>query len=96
MNTRSVILFAVITISLVIGNFAASRHYISGLYPLAACVSDLDFESDSVLFTDLSGHEWSAGGINDWMLGDSAVMIMDSCGTEEVSDDRIVSVRYAG
>lgn len=65
-------------------------------YPQAFTVTALDQRTDTVTVTTASGFDYSFFGIEDWMLGDIAAAIMDNNGTEDITDDRIVDIRYAG
>lgn len=81
-----VILYAAFTISGVTHTY----------YPLAATVCDVDYRHDVVTMIDGAGNSWSFNGCEDWMRGDIVAMIMDGCGTQEIYDDEIVMLRYAG
>lgn len=65
-------------------------------YPLATVVVEADAENDIVTLEDGSGNLWAFEGVEDWELGDVCACIMGDNGTENISDDRIVSVRYCG
>ena len=68
----------------------------SGLYPRSGTVTGLDHAEDVVTFTDGAGNDWSFYGAEDWMIGDGVAALMDDNGTAIVTDDVIVTVRYAG
>ena len=92
---KKTILVAALAIGLICSSakrFAAS----DDLYPKAATVTGFDIENDMVITTDAAGVQWLFGGIEDWDVGDTAAFIIDSCGTEEISDDLVISVRYSG
>lgn len=65
-------------------------------YPKAGIVTAIDRDADTVTFTDGAGLDWSFYGVEDYMVGDYVAAIMDDNGTENVLDDEIVTVRYAG
>ena len=65
-------------------------------YAQTTVVVELDRENDEVICVDFNGEEWVFIGIEDWMVGDYASMVMDDMGTELIFDDEIVSVRYDG
>lgn len=65
-------------------------------YPLTAVVVELDAENDIVVCEDYAGNTWEFFGIEDWIEGDIASMIMNDKGTPEIKDDEIISVRYGG
>lgn len=65
-------------------------------YPLATVVVEADAENDIVTLEDGSGNLWAFEGVEDWELGDVCACIMGDNGTENISDDRIVSAKYCG
>lgn len=68
-----------------------------GTYPNSGIVTDIYPEADMVIVATSTGSRWSFRGVEDWMVGDNAAMIMDDNGTPDyVFDDEIVSVRYCG
>lgn len=67
---------------------------VENFYPLATVV--IDAENDIVTLEDGSGNLWAFEGVEDWERGDVCACIMGDNGTENISDDRIVSVRYCG
>ena len=75
---------------------AAAPEAPAGLYPLAGTVTGLDRAEDVVTFTDGAGNDWEFYGTEDWMIGDGVAALMDDNRTAIVTDDVIVSVRYAG
>ena len=66
------------------------------LYPRSMVIVSLDFETDTAIAEDAAGILWSFKGIEDLMVGDRCACIMNTCGTELIYDDVIVSVRYDG
>lgn len=67
-----------------------------GLYPTSGIVTDIDCSADLVTVQLQNGHMYQFYSVEDWAEGDIAAMIMNDCGTPEVYDDKIVSVRYVG
>lgn len=59
-------------------------------------VIGFDFDYDIVIVEDNMGFRWSFYGIEDWCIGDIAVLTLNTKGTELIFDDEIVSVRYSG
>ena len=96
MNKESAFLLVMTCVLAVILTLVSTTSYTARLYPDAMVVSGFDFESDSVILTDVSGVQWLYRGIDDWMVGDCAACLMDSNGTEDIYDDLIVTARYAG
>ena len=57
-------------------------------------VVDIDRNADIVTVEDFNGHQWKFGGCDDWEEGDMCNLTMFDCGTEDITDDRIMSERY--
>lgn len=69
---------------------------VENFYPLATVVVEADAEKDVVTLEDGTGNLWTLEGVEDWELGDVCACIMGDNGTENISDDRIVSAKYCG
>ena len=65
-------------------------------YPETFIVVAVDQEHDFITLQDFNGFTWNWNSVDDWMIGDIASAIMDSNGTEEIQDDRIVMLKYSG
>ena len=66
-------------------------------YPAAGIVQGFSKYNDMVFVETQDGHVWSFYGIEDWEIGDICLMVMHDDGVrDDLSDDRIVSVRYYG
>lgn len=65
-------------------------------YPTCGEVVEVDYENDLVVVEDFNGNLWEFEGCEDWLEGDIASMIMNDCGTPEIYDDEIVTVKYSG
>ena len=66
----------------------------STLYPETGKVVEIC--NDTVSVETSTGNIFEFYGSEDWFVGDIASMIMDSCGTAEVNDDVIITVKYSG
>lgn len=66
----------------------------TSFYPRSGFVTEIDYETDSVTFTDCVGFDWSFYGVEDFNIGDRVNAIMFDCFTKNIFDDRIVKVRY--
>lgn len=64
-------------------------------YPSTMLVVCTDRVTDEVTLQDSTGHLWVFNGVEDWMPGDCASVIMNNNGTAEIVDDAIVKVRYS-
>lgn len=65
-------------------------------YPLSTTVIKINTTNDIVVVEDFNGNVWEFYGCEDWKVGDICAMIMDDCGTVEIYDDKIVTVKYCG
>lgn len=52
--------------------------------------------NDTVSVETYTGNVFEFYGSEDWMIGDCISLIMDGCGTAEVNDDVIITVKYSG
>lgn len=74
----------------------------NGLYPLTGIVTEINYdvepEIDLITITCSNGNmfSWYANSSDCWMLNDLASCIMDSNGTEYVTDDEVLLAHYAG
>ena len=66
----------------------------STLYPETGKVVEIC--NDTVSVETSTGNVFEFYGSEDWFIGDCVSMIMDSCGTVEVNDDIIITVKYSG
>jgi len=65
-------------------------------YPETFVVVAVDPEHDFITLQDFNGYTWNWGSCEDWQQGDIAAAIMDSNGTENITDDRIIMLKYSG
>ena len=88
------VLMAVVVLSVVLlgAGVFVSNHF----YSRVAYVEGFAPESDRVVFVDTLGHYWIMDGIEDWMAGDMASLIMYDSGTDKIFDDQIIRVTYQG
>lgn len=100
-----IIIWAVISVLVVIGTnlIATATHtrvedfeQTNGTYVLRAQVVGVDKEKDVVACVDATGNVWEFYGVEDWREGDFATMTMNTCGTANIFDDKIVKVEYNG
>lgn len=63
-------------------------------YPETARVVEIC--NDEVTVETSTGNLFAFYGAEDWMVDDTVSMIMDSCGTADVKDDAIITVKYSG
>ncbi|MBS4902401.1 MAG: hypothetical protein KHZ96_07955 [Coprobacillus sp.] len=93
-----VLLTFVVLISVAIKIHNANRQTTpnNNLYTLQATVTEINHTTDTVTVEDMSGNLWSFTGVEDWQVNDGCTLIMDSNGTENVTDDKILSETYNG
>lgn len=95
MTKLTVIVCAVIVTMCVV--FPCMAEGIEGYYPRTAVVTDLDYDNDLVIITDLAGLDWVMEGIEDWQVGDLVSLLMyDNNTPDTIFDDEIVMAYYGG
>lgn len=67
-----------------------------GLYAQTYRVVELNEQTDTVTVESATGYLYAFYGCEDWQIGDLAAILMWTNGTNEITDDVILSVRYAG
>lgn len=87
-------LMTAVVLSIVL--FGAGVFVSNHFYSRIAYVEGFAPESDRVVFVDTLGHYWIMDGIEDWMAGDMASLIMYDSGTDKIFDDQIVRATYQG
>lgn len=65
-------------------------------YPETFVVVAVDPEHDFITLQDFSGYTWTWNSCEDWQVGDIASAIMNSNGTEDITDDQIIMLKYSG
>lgn len=66
------------------------------IYPQAYIVTDVNYETDVVEITSPTGFTYEFTGTEDWTVGDLCACLMYSNYTTNITDDTIITVRYAG
>ena len=64
------------------------------VYAKTAIVTEIDRKNDLVTVRDGVGYEWQFYGVEDWMIGDYASMVMYDNKTKSIFDDSIIDVKY--
>ena len=65
----------------------------STLYPETGKV--VSISGDAVTVETSTGNLFEFYGSEDWFIGDCVSMVMDSCGTQRVTDDIIIDAHYS-
>ena len=66
------------------------------LYPETARIVEIDRDADTVTVETFTGFLFVFEGCEDYAEGDGVSLIMDTCGTEKIYDDKIVMAQYCG
>lgn len=66
------------------------------LYPATMVVIHINESEDLVTVETAEGHTYQFHGAEDYAPLDAVSIIMDSNGTEDITDDKIVKVQYSG
>ena len=93
---RLIILLITVMSLLTCVGFKTPEEETGNYYPRAFVVDKLDYEKDIVIVVDAVGMEWDFPECDDWEKGDMVVAIMCNNGTEIITDDYFVEIRFAG
>ena len=66
------------------------------IYPRAAVITLVDYDTDTVYLLDYEKNSWSFTGAECWEENDVVAMVIDGKGTESHHDDEILDMRFAG
>lgn len=89
---RTILTAAVSLLALASGFGCARAH--TDAYARHGHVTHIDPDRDAVEFTDSMGFTWEFYGVEDWLIGDGVNAVMCDMGTDAITDDEIVNVRY--
>ena len=67
-----------------------------GLYPMTAKVTDVNRTKDVVTVETATGYQYQFAGCSDWCEGDFITAIMWKNGTDNITDDALVTWHYSG
>ena len=92
-----VVLSVICLLSYVSGQNANAKAEVN-YYPSLLAVQEIDNENSWIYAKDANGNLWAFEGDNeDWQIGDYVAVIFNDFGTSEnVYDDEIVQIKYAG
>lgn len=65
-------------------------------YSTIGRVTGYDLPSDTLYITTTDGNLWEYEGIEDWLYNDFCSMVFCDNGTDDITDDEIVYMRYIG
>lgn len=89
---RLLIALFVSVLLLAIGVATFAHH----VYPRSGVVTEIDFDSDIVTYTDCAGFDWQFSPVEDFHLGDRVNAVMLDMFTPSIFDDVILNLRYEG
>ena len=69
-------------------------HAETRLYTKIGIIFQIDEEENLITFIDFSDNLWAFKENQEWNIGDIIIVVFDSMGTENIFDDRIISVIY--
>lgn len=64
-------------------------------YALTAKVVEIDTTNDVVTCEDCNGNFWGFRGTEDWEIGDCASLLIESHGTNKITDDTIRDAKFS-
>lgn len=67
-----------------------------GLYSMTAKVTDVNRTNDIVTVETATGYQYQFTGCEDWCEGDFITAIMWKNGTNNITDDALVTWQYSG
>lgn len=92
----SVVMITVVMMCAVLVGAVNAQEDTSNYYALVGEVVVIDTVKDEVTVQDFNGNLWVFTGCEDWIIGDSCGMVMDTMNTPVIYDDEILSVKYQG
>ena len=96
-GTIIIILAIACFIALIVGSFfIGSASFQTRAYALTTVIFRISEGNDTVTAIDYNGNLWTFQGVEDWAVGDVASLLMDSRGTDKISDDIIIKATYNG
>lgn len=67
------------------------------LYPNAAVVTAIDYNTDFFEVSTSTGIKYTLKGVEDWEVGDLASLLMyDIGGDGDITNDLVIEIRYSG
>lgn len=66
------------------------------IYPNIFIITDLNYNTDTVILEDANGFIWEYKGIEDLFIGDIVSVLMDDRNTKNITDDIILKLVYSG
>lgn len=85
-----------ILVTLLLSAIISAPKESGNLYPETAVVREVDYATDTVTVECGNGNLFSFYGTDDWEEGDICSMLMNDKGTENITDDEILSMKYSG
>lgn len=92
-KTITIILTALLICSC---SLTACADGIEDVYAMTTVVVGIDYEEDAVTCQDFNGYLWVFYGVEDWLPGDVATLMMWNAETDIIFDDEVLDVFYSG
>lgn len=73
-----------------------SKIPLDNCYATTGLITELNYETNEVIFENFNGYEYAFYGIEDWAVNDCVSVILYDNGTPEIFDDEVVDVKYSG
>ena len=84
------IIFGTITVDTIYSEIESDHHY----YANTAVITEVDKANNLVTVEDCNGNTWQFTETEDWEFADTCSMLMDSKGTQSITDDEIIQATY--
>ena len=65
-------------------------HPIHNLYVRPVVITDKQWNTQTYIGIDTNGNEWEFSNTNDWTIGETIYLIMNTNGTDYITDDIIL------
>ena len=95
-STIKTIIAAVLAATILIILAACSAPKPSETYASVATVTEVNYDTDTVICIDAAGNLWEFTETDDWQVGDLVALLMDNNGTSNIYDDIILHAYYGG
>ena len=90
------VIFTICALLFIVGYWCGHATNTDNYYGMTAVVVDISRPLDRVTIEDCNGNLWQFDGVEDYDIGDICSCVMNNCGTDNITDDEIVSVQYGG
>lgn len=92
---RVIITVMVILVALTSGIGFSVYTIINHIYSRDGVVTEVNTETDEVVWVDGVGHWWAIEDTDDWMVGDGITVVNFDMFTDNIEDDYTINYRYS-